>query len=115
VRFAGNVSDEVLHALYSRARVFVYVPLLEGFGLPPVEAMHAGAPVITSHAVPSVGDAALRVDPLDANEIAGAIVAVATDDALRSDLKARGAARAAQLTWRAAAAQHVDLWKSVAG
>jgi glycosyltransferase involved in cell wall biosynthesis len=111
---AGAVSDAVLAGLYRRARAFVYVPLVEGFGLPPVEAMHAGAPVIASTAVPSTAGAALTVDPLDVDAIADALAAVSTDDALREDLVGRGRVRAARLTWTAAAGAHVDLWRAMA-
>jgi glycosyltransferase involved in cell wall biosynthesis len=111
----GYIDAPVLAALYRRARAFAYVPLMEGFGLPPVEAMHAGTPVVASFAVPSSQDGALLVDALDVDAIAAALVAAATDDAVRRDLVARGTARAKQLTWRAAAEQHLDLWRSVAG
>lgn len=110
----GAVDDMTLSSLYSAARAFVYVPLVEGFGLPPVEAMHAGAPVVTSTAVPSARGAALEVDPLDVDAIADALVRATTDDACRAQLLERGRARAAELTWRRAAEQHVALWRSVA-
>ena len=112
---AGAVSDAVLAALYGRARVVAYVPLVEGFGLPPVEAMRAGAPVVASTAVPSSRGAALDVDATDVDAIADALVRAVTDDALRAELVDRGTTRARSLTWAAAAEAHVDLWREVAG
>lgn len=113
VVLAGKVDDGVLAALYAHALAFVYVPLLEGFGLPPVEAMIAGAPVIASDTVPSVAAAALLVSPVDTPALADALAAVITDPGLRADLSARGRARAAELTWRRAAEAHVALWESL--
>ncbi len=109
---AGPVPAAVLAGLYRRARLLAYVPLAEGFGLPPLEAMAAGTPVVCS-AVPSAGGAALQVDPTDVDAIAGALVEVATDDATRRDLVAAGYRRAAARTWRASAAEHVALWQAL--
>jgi glycosyltransferase involved in cell wall biosynthesis len=114
---AGPVSDGVLAALYRRARAFVYVPLTEGFGFPPLEAMGAGVPVVASTGVPSVaprpGDtpAALLVDPQSVEAIAEALVTVSTDESLRSDLVARGTSLYRSLTWRRCARQHLALWE----
>jgi glycosyltransferase involved in cell wall biosynthesis len=105
----GPLDGAVLAGLYAAARCFVYVPLSEGFGLPPVEAMAHGAPVISSP-VPSVGDGARLVAPDDVKAIGDAIVAVTTDQALRDELVAAGARRAGELTWRVAAARHLELW-----
>ena len=107
VHLAGYVSDERLPALYSGALAVVYPSLYEGFGLPPLEAMACGAPVITSNttSLPEVtGDAAILVNPLDAEEIGEAIVRVAGDVGLRSDLSRRGLARASAYSWDMSAA-----------
>ena len=118
VRFTGAVSDGVLADLYRRARAFAYVPLTEGYGLPPLEAMRSGTPTVVSNEVPSVdeldGDGpppARVVDPLDVDDIAAGLGAVLTDDALRADLSARGSARTLPRTWRGAARRHLALWR----
>jgi glycosyltransferase involved in cell wall biosynthesis len=114
VVFAGQVGDGVLAGLYGRARLVAYVPLVEGFGLPVVEAMRAGAPVVAS-AVPSSGGAAHEVDPRDVEAIADGLVRVASDGALRAGLVARGLARVGPLTWRAAAEGHLAVWRRIVG
>ena len=113
VVLAGPVDDGVLSALYAGARCVAYVPLLEGYGLPAVEAMAAGVPVVASP-VPSTAGAALQVDPLDEDAIAAGLVVVATHDGRRSELSTAGLLRAAELTWKAAAGRHVGVWKQVA-
>lgn len=110
VVLAGPAEAATLAALYARAHLMVSVPLWEGFGLPALEAMAAGTPVVASP-MPSVGDAARTVDPMDEQGLAAALVEAATDEAVRAELAAAGRARAASLTWRAAAAHHVELWK----
>ena len=109
----GPVDDRVLAGLYAGARCVAYVPLLEGFGFPAVEAMAIGVPVVATP-MPSTAGAAYEVDPVDVESMADALVRVATNDEVRRDLLARGRARAAELTWRDAAARHVDLWKTLA-
>jgi glycosyltransferase involved in cell wall biosynthesis len=112
VVLAGPVGGGILTALFTRARLLAYVPLREGFGLPVVEAMSCGTPVVASP-VPSAGGAALEVDPFDVDAIAAALVVAATDDLRRSDLVDAGRARAAGLTWAAAARGHVQLWAAL--
>ncbi|HVT41713.1 MAG TPA: glycosyltransferase, partial [Acidimicrobiales bacterium] len=121
VVLAGAVDAAVLAALYTRARAFAFVPLTEGYGLPPLEAMRVGIPAVVSRGVPSVDDLgapgpapARLVDPLDVDDIAAGLVAVLTDDAVRADLATRGAAHARPRTWRDAARVHVDLWRELA-
>jgi glycosyltransferase involved in cell wall biosynthesis len=102
VRFFGFVSDQTLAALYRLADAFVFPSLYEGFGLPPLEAMASGTPVITSNvsSLPEVvGDAALMIDPYDPTAIADAMRRVLTDAALRADLRARGLERARSFSW----------------
>ena len=108
----GPVTGPVLSALYARARCLAYVPLLEGFGLPALEAMRAGTPVLASP-MPSTAGAALEVDPTDVEAIADGLVVAAGDDAARDELVARGRERAAGLTWRGTARRHVELWGAV--
>ena len=102
VRFFGFVPDRTLAILYRLAAVFVFPSLYEGFGLPPLEAMASGTPVITSNvsSLPEVvGDAALLVDPLQPEAIADAMRRVLTDATVRNDLRIRGLARARQFSW----------------
>ena len=112
VVFAGRVGDATLAALYRRARLLAYVPLEEGFGLPPLEAMFLGTPVVSSD-VPGAGSASLIVEPTDVEQIGRAIVEVASDDALRARLVAAGTAHASGLTWAATARAHVTLWRQL--
>jgi glycosyltransferase involved in cell wall biosynthesis len=112
VVLVGPVDDGVLAGLYARARAVAYVPLHEGYGLPAVEAMRAGAPVLAS-AVPSVGEAALIVDPTDVGAIAAGLGRVVAEGWQREELLARGAAHAAELTWANAAARHARLWDQI--
>lgn len=109
VVLAGHVDDAVLAALYAGALAMAYVPLKEGFGLPVLEAMSSGTPVVASP-VPSAGGATLEVDASDVESIAAGIVGAATDTALREQLTGAGRRRAAELTWRRAAELHVELW-----
>jgi glycosyltransferase involved in cell wall biosynthesis len=102
VRFFGFVPDQTLAALYRLAAVFVFPSLYEGFGLPPLEAMASGTPVITSNvsSLPEVvGDAAILIDPYEPDAIADAMRRVLTDPALRASLRERGLARVRQFSW----------------
>jgi len=109
VVLAGPVSDGVLEALYRRALLLAYVPLLEGFGLPPLEAMNSGTPVLASR-IPSAREAAFVVDPTNVDEMADGLIEVATDESLRGELVEAGRARASLLTWQRCASKHVELW-----
>ena len=111
VVLAGSVTERELSALYAKAEMLAYVPLVEGFGLPPLEAMQAGTPVVASP-IPSTKGAALEVDPRRTDEIAEGLLAVATDRTLRDKLVEAGRSRAAQLSWDTCARHHVELWQS---
>ena len=112
VFLAGSAGPGVLAGLYALARCTAYVPLVEGFGLPVVESMAAGTPVVASP-VPASGQAALEVDPRDEDAIAAGIVQAATDGDLRDALVDAGHARARELTWRGSALAHMALWRSL--
>ena len=102
VRFLGYLPEETLAVMYRLAGVFVFPSLYEGFGLPPLEAMASGTPVVTSNvsSLPEVaGDAAVLVDPYDPQAIADGIYRVLTDERLRRDLVHKGIARAGQFSW----------------
>jgi glycosyltransferase involved in cell wall biosynthesis len=102
IRVLGYVSGSELSSWYARAGVFAFPSLDEGFGMPVLEAMAAGTPVITSNraALPEVaGDAAWLVNPEDTDELAGALVALTRDADRRAELSRRGLARAARFTW----------------
>ena len=102
VRFLGYVSDGTLRILYRLASVFVFPSLYEGFGLPPLEAMASGTPVVTSNqsSLPEVaGDAAVLVDPYDVTSIEDGMRRVLTDAALAADLRRRGPERAREFSW----------------
>lgn len=102
VRFVGYVADEDLPALYRGALAFVFPSLYEGFGMPVLEAMACGAPVLTSttSSLPEVaGNAALLVDPLDTRAIASGLARLARDAALRESLRIQGCRWVAHFTW----------------
>ena len=116
VRFFGFVSDQTLAALYRLADVFVFPSLYEGFGLPPLEAMASGTPVITSNvsSLPEVvGDAALMIDPYDPAAIADAMRQVLETPALREDLQRRGLARARGFSWERSIARVREIYDEV--
>jgi glycosyltransferase involved in cell wall biosynthesis len=116
VILTGYVPERDLPALYSGALCFVYPSYFEGFGLPPLEAMKCGAPVIVGNetSLPEVvGDAALTVDPLDIEAIAGAIRRVINDPALRRELSVKGQERANEFNWRETAKKTLAVYHEV--
>jgi glycosyltransferase involved in cell wall biosynthesis len=109
VVLAGSVSPSELSALYAMSHLLAYVPIIEGFGLPPIEAMRFGTPVVASP-LPSTAGAAFEVDPHDTDSIAEGMLRVATDDGERARLQSLGFDRSAELTWSAIARRHVTVW-----
>jgi len=116
IHFTGYVDDEDLVALYSSCRVFVYPSVYEGFGLPPMEAMACGAPVIAGD-IPvlreTLADSALLVEPLDANGLANAIVSVLGDENEQLRLSALSRRRAEQFSWSETARMTLEVYKQV--
>ncbi|MDP9354983.1 MAG: glycosyltransferase family 4 protein, partial [Chloroflexota bacterium] len=118
LRFTGYVDAEALPAWYSAADLFVYPSLYEGFGLPPLEAMACGTPVITSDvsSLPEVvGDAGLTVPPTDEMALAEAMRRVLGDPAIGADLRKRGLERAKRFSWEQTAALTVAAYRDAAG
>jgi alpha-1,3-rhamnosyl/mannosyltransferase len=114
LKLLGFIGDDDLVPLYARAAVCAYPSLYEGFGLPALEAMACGTPLVTSDnsaLADTAGDAALKVSPLDPVAIAGALRRVLEDEALAADLRARGLAHAAGFTWRRMAEGMVRSWR----
>ena len=116
VRFLGRVPEELLPDLYRGAEAFVFPSLSEGFGLPVLEALACGVPVICSNtsSLPEVaGEAALMVDPLDVCGMSRALDRVLGDKALQRELRARGPERAALFTWERTARETVEAYREV--
>jgi len=112
----GYLDDEALRDLYSSCRVFVYASLYEGFGLPPLEAMACGAPVIVSDIpalVESTGGAARVAGARDADELAQAMSEVLNDDQKRAELIEAGQRRATELSWKQTAMKTMEIYKSL--
>ena len=111
------MQDDTLAALYRLATVFVFPSLYEGFGLPPLEAMASGTPVVTSNtsSLPEVvGDAAVLVDPYSAESIADGMQQVLSDEVLRQTMTARGLARAREFSWEASVRRIHEVYVEVA-
>lgn len=117
VIFLGRVPDDDLPALYSLCDLFVFPSLYEGFGLPPLEAMACGKPVVCSNSssLPEVvGDAGVFVSPHDVDGLAEAVGQLLGDAARRQELGARGIERAKRFTWEAAARQTLEIYRRLA-
>jgi len=117
VIFTGYLPDEDLPALYNGADLFVYPSLYEGFGLPPLEAMACGTPVITSStsSLPEVvGNAGIMVDPQDLDQLSDAIYHVLTDENLRLSLIEKGLERSKQFSWERTATETCKVYDEVA-
>jgi glycosyltransferase involved in cell wall biosynthesis len=118
VRFLGDVSEADLPALYNLAAIFAFPSLYEGFGLPPLEAMACGTPVVcanTSSLPEVVGDAALLFDPLDVQAMAATIAQALSYADLRAALRARGLARARLFSWGQVARETLAAYRETAG
>ena len=114
VRWMGLIPDEDLPAFYSGAAGFVYPSLFEGFGLPVLEAMACGTPVVTSDrtALPELtGDAGLSVDPESVEALAEAMTRLLTDQALAADLRRRGLDRSRRFSWRETADRTLAVYR----
>jgi glycosyltransferase involved in cell wall biosynthesis len=114
VCFLGYVTDETLTALYRQAAVFVYPSLYEGFGLPLLEAMSCGAPVVTTRctSIPEVvGEAALMVEATDTSAMADAIGRVLEDESFQASLREKGLKQAAQFSWARTARETWDVYR----
>ncbi len=113
VRFLGFVPDDDLLGMLSLAELFVYPSIYEGFGLPPLEAMACGTPVVASNTscLPEIlGDAAVFVDPLDVSSMANGMISMLSNDGLKNDMKARGIKRASRFTWADSAGCLLNLY-----
>lgn len=116
VFFVGSLNDTKVVALMNAADVFVFPSLEEGFGLPPLEAMACGTPVITSNlsSLPEVvGDAALLVDPCNVHEIANAIERLLLDEKLRNELIKRGFERVKRFSWERTVKETLQVYEAV--
>ncbi len=117
VRFLGFIPIEVLRIFYDEAKIFVFPSLYEGFGLPPLEAMAHGTPVVTSNvsSLPEVvGNAAVLVNPENVFEIMRALHRVLTDQALRVRMKERGYKQATRFSWEISVRRVLDVYREVA-
>jgi glycosyltransferase involved in cell wall biosynthesis len=114
----GYVPQSDLPALYSGSICFVYPSYFEGFGLPPLEAMKCGTPVIAGNrtSLPEVvGDAGILVDPFDVNAIAAAIERLVDDPDLRQQLSVKGVARSRLFDWNETARRTLNVYEQVVG
>ncbi len=116
IEVTGYVSDGALEDFYRRARIFAFPSLDEGFGIPVIEAMARGLPVLTSNrsALPeAAGGAALLVDPLDSDSIAQGLAQLIADVGMRDELRSKGLAHAASMTWNRTVGQTWDVYREL--
>jgi len=116
VRFLGYVPDDQLAVLYRLAAVFVFPSLYEGFGLPPLEAMASGTPVVVSNvsSLPEVvGDAAVLVDPHDIDSIVDGLHSVLTNPARAEDMRRKGLERAREFSWERSVARTLEVYRRI--
>lgn len=116
INYIGYIQDEQLLALYRHAACFIFPSLYEGFGLPPLEAMACGCPVVVSNvaSLPEVcGDAALYCNPYDPQDIADKIRRIVTDQDLREQLRQKGFERVKQFSWERCAEETIKVIQEV--
>jgi glycosyltransferase involved in cell wall biosynthesis len=116
VSFTGYIKDDALRSLYSGADVFIFPSLYEGFGLPPLEAMACGCPVIVSNttSMPEVcGEAARYIDPFSVGSIVDGLTELLSDRHLRDELVRKGLERAKQFTWQRSAREHIKVFEAL--
>ena len=118
VRWIGYVEEADKPALYRNAMCFAFPSIYEGFGLPPLEAMACGVPVVTSNAasLPEVvGEAAFALDPDDARQMAGAFISLLIQDSFAEEMKQKGLQQAAKFSWEQTATETVIVYDRLAG
>lgn len=116
IKFIGYVKEEDLPALYSAAKLFVYPSLYEGFGLPVLEAMACGTPVITSNSssLPEIaGDAAILVEPADTKQLTDYMLLLINDEKLRHQMSLKGMEQAKKFSWEKTARETLDIYEKI--
>lgn len=116
IRFLQNISDEDLIKYYNESKLFLFPSFYEGFGLPLLEAMACGTPVVCSNitSLPEVGgDAVVYCDPYDVNDIKNKIELVLNDEKLQAELIEKGLKRVKEFTWEKSAQKHIEIFKEV--
>lgn len=116
VHFTGFVEEDILPVLYNGAEVFVYPSFYEGFGLPPLEAMSCGTPVITSNisSIPEVvADAGILIDPYDTSNLITAMGTLLNDESLLKELSLKGLERASKFSWQITAQNTLNTYEKI--
>ncbi|MBS4068388.1 MAG: glycosyltransferase family 4 protein [Sulfurimonas sp.] len=116
IRYLGYITDTELAHIYNLATIFIYPSLYEGFGLPPLEAMACGTPVIVSNvaSLPEVcGDAALYIEPMDLQDIKDKVLTLLGDEKLREELSNKSKAQAALFSWESSALEHFSVFEKI--
>jgi len=117
VYFTGHIPDEAVNQLYSNALLFVYLSVYEGFGLPPLEAMSAGIPVLSSNitAIPEViEDAGMLIDPYSLSECEKALIRLINNDDLRRRLSVKALSQAKKFDWKKTASETYEVLQNYA-